>query len=282
MKLSVANHNEAKNPNNFIHYDDLEFSDIPEIARSGFAYSAGKFKNNHRSNSDWEGCVDVLILDVDNGCSIEQAKNIFKKYENYIIPTRSHQKEKNGFACDRFRIFLHLSEEINDANVMDKFMNRIMTIYPFVDISTKDRGRFWYSSPSDAEVFYNKGINIPVIATETAVEQQTTHKTIECTPRGVYRFNELLELWINDYGETLEVENELKEEDKLKGACKILDNEFYKGNRNHTIFSVACMLKRDGLSEDLIIKFLCEENDKRDGMKFNEVMQCIRSAFRTV
>jgi len=114
------------------------------------------------------------------------------------------------------------------------------------------------------------------------VEDKNNDKRTESSPQGIYVYNELLGQYVNEFGEVLENDKIDEKEGKLKGAITILDNEFYKGNRNNGIFKVACMLLKDGLSEDEIVKFLSDENEKRDSMKFNELVQCIRSAIRTI
>ena len=38
--------------------------------------------------------------------SIDKAKEIFKGFKYFICTTKSHQKEKKGLVCDRFRIIL--------------------------------------------------------------------------------------------------------------------------------------------------------------------------------
>lgn len=285
MFFTVANHNDAKNSKGFINYDDVEFTDIPEMVMSGFAYSAGKFKDNHRKNENWIGCEDVLILDVDDGCTIEQASILFIQYEHYIITTRSHQKDKNGLVCDRFRIFIHLENTLNNIKIRHTFIKNIMDMYFFVDKSCKDCGRFFFSSPSDAIVIYNKGIKYKVNNVQIDFKVPTTQKQAQSNTitqtRGIYRLCELRECWINEYGETLEYESDgLNIEAKLRGALTVLDNEFYSGNRANCIFKVSAMLKKDGLSDDDISNFLIKENNKRDGLHLNELMQNIKSGLR--
>lgn len=285
MFFTVATHNDAKNAKGFINYDDIEFNDIPEIVTSGYAYSAGKFKDEHRKNDNWIGCEDVLILDVDDGCTIKQAMEIFKKYRHYIITSRSHMKDKNGLVCERFRIFLQLENTINDISTRDAFIRGVMDVYCFVDGSCKDRGRFFYSSPSDAEVFYNEGKLFPVIVTETPQITPKVQKAMIIPSNDIYRFCELRNVWIDKHGNELESgysDDGINYEAKLKGAISVLDNEYYSGNRNHCIFKVACMLLNDGLDEDTVANFLIDQNNQRDALPFKELMSVIKSAMRTI
>lgn len=279
MNFTVANHNNQKESKGFIHYDDVDFIDIPQMVTSGFAYAGGKFKDGHRKDVNYEGYEDVLILDIDEKVSIDQAKIIFKKYTNYIITSRSHQKLKNKVICDRYRVFIKLSETITSEEDRVEFINNIFSIFPFVDKSCRNSSRFYFSSPEDAEIYYNEGRELPIIKTKlsTSLSESKTNDTPSQTiPKGIYAFKDGLGVWVNSDGEILEGESSL--EHNLKGARVYMDEEFYSGNRNNALFNTACMLLGDGIDDDDIIEFMTEENDSRDGVSFNELMQCIRSA----
>ncbi len=163
MNFTVANHNDKYKSSGFIHYDSVEFENIPEMVTAGFAYASGKFKNNHRLDANYEGYEDVLILDIDDKVTLEQAKVLFKKYTNFIITTKSHQVEKNGVIADRYRVFIKLSETLTDAKTRDIFIENIFSAFSFVDGSCKNASRFYYSSPKDAQIFYNEGKDMPII-----------------------------------------------------------------------------------------------------------------------
>lgn len=289
MNFTVANHNSATNPNNFIHYDSVEFSDIPQMATSGSCYCACKLKNNYRADNNFDGSVDVLIIDIDEDCTIEQAKVLFKRYEFFIITSKSHQKEKNGIVCDRFRIFFKLDKTINIRQEMEEIYSLFIDKYPFVDTSCRNVSRFFYSSPFEAEVIYNKGIKyktkIPICVNPMGVEDTNGSKEVSLPKvRGIYVLDEITGLWTNEFNEVLvdDNQNDTTLENKLKGGIALLDKEFYSGNRNNAIFSCACMLLKDGLSEQEVVDFITEENDKRDSISFNEAMYCIKSALRTI
>ena len=282
MRISIANHNEAKNPKGFINYE-INFEDIAEKVKSGFCYSACKFKDNYRKDDNYLGCEDVLILDIDDVCTIEQAKMIFKNYKYWIITSRNHQKLKNDKVCDRFRIFFLLDEPLNDVDIREFFINNIMERYPFVDTSCRNRSRFYYSSPKDAISIFNDGIAFKVIPlqVENKKSQQKEIKPIDFDD--IYILEEMTGLWINSSGEVLEIENFENDsiEPKLKGARTLLDNEFYKGNRNHCLFKTISMLLNDGLDSQTVLDFIMAENDARGGVKFNELMAVYRSALKT-
>lgn len=289
MNLTVANHNSLKIIKGYEHYNNLDFIDLKEIVLSGYNYVACKLKNEIRKDDNFDGCVDVLILDIDNGCIIEQAKQIFKDYEYFIITTKSHQKSKNDLVCDRFRVFIPLEETVNDRFLIEKIYSDVILIYPFIDNSCRNVSRLFFSSPQDAKIFYNEGkkYSIDILESisinEISQPQQKEKKTININYESVYILNELTGLWANDFGETLESEISIDSiEAKLKGAKTVLDNEYYKGNRNNCIFKVTCMLLNDGLNDDEILDFITIENDTRGKIGFNELMACFKSAKRSL
>jgi hypothetical protein len=117
-----------------------------EILKSGFNYSAGSFKDNHRTKDNYMGEQDVVILDIDDGIPIEAAKTFFGEWDCWIATTKSHQKEKNGLICDRFRVVLLPNIKIKmDADTYSEFMANIMDgLGGFADPSCKDASRFYY------------------------------------------------------------------------------------------------------------------------------------------
>lgn len=288
MNLTIANHNSLKIIKGYQHYNDLDFIDLKEIVLSGYNYVACKLKDEIRKDDNFDGCVDVLILDIDNDCSIEQAKQIFKDYEYFIITTKSHQKSKNDLVCDRFRVFIPLEETVNDRFLIEKIYSDVILIYPFIDNACRNVSRLFFSSPKDAEIFYNEGkkYSIDILESisinENLQPQQKEKKNINVNYESVYILNELTGLWVNDFGETLESESLDDTEAKLKGARVLLDREFFKGNRNNACFSAICMLLNDGLSDDIVLDFITAENDARGKIPFNELMACFKSAKRTI
>lgn len=279
MFFSVATHNDAKNSKGFISYDDVEFADIPKMVMSGYAYSAGKFKDNHRKNDNWEGCEDVLILDIDDGCTIKQAMSIFSKYQHYIITSRSHKKEKNGFVCDRFRIFIRLETTINDSVIRDTFMAQIMSIYNFVDRSCSDRGRFFFSSPENAEVYYTEGKNMPVIIIETQLQAIKEVKAINVPSDDIYCLDELKNIWIDKNGNELESgysEDGVNYEAKLRGIQVFMDTNFYDGNKHCCLVSCIYMMRGDGFNDDHIVNFLYDESSRRIPVKITDIVNIVK------
>ena len=282
MNFTVANHASLTTVDGYVNYNDVEFDDIPEMVTSGFNYVACKLKDEVRKDNNFDGYVDVLIIDIDANCTIEQAKALFAKYKFYLITSKSHQKEKNGIVCDRFRMFFRLDKTIHIRQAMEEIYSQFIKIYPFIDTSCRNVSRLYYSSPRNAIVFYNEGCMYPTFILSRVEATKTTKPISEVRLDEIFVYSELKECWINKYGEILVSENssELNKDAKLKGALTILNNEFYAGNRANCLFKVASMLKNDKLSDDIIVPFLLRENDNRDGLKFREAMHNIASGVK--
>lgn len=121
-------------------------------------YSSFKFKDGIKVA---ENCilddVSFLCLDIDDGLTIEEAKKRFSKYNYFLCTTKSHQKEKKGHICDRFRIILTITNMPDNDSYFD-YMRNLEKLYPFIDkqVNTKT-GAFLGSAK--CEYFYNDGID---------------------------------------------------------------------------------------------------------------------------
>ena len=116
----------------------IPFAKVVDLVKSKFNYSAGTFKNNYRNADNYLNYSDMSILDIDDGKTIEEARYIFEPFDYIIATTKSHQKEKNGVVCDRFRVLLPTETPINlDKNQYSKMMGEIYKDYPFVSKSNK-------------------------------------------------------------------------------------------------------------------------------------------------
>lgn len=117
------------------------------------------FTNYNYSTNQWVGgkCKNVnfarmsgITLDIDQGYTIEEAKETFKDF-NYILHTStSHKEDKpsKGGIQDRYRIILpfdpHEYGTFNSPELAEGVYNVLMAKYKFVDGSCKDPGRKYF------------------------------------------------------------------------------------------------------------------------------------------
>jgi hypothetical protein len=139
--------------------DDVEIKTL-EDAREVFcnySYSPHKWLGGYRSQANYKE-TDFLVIDYDDGMTIEQAKETFNFHQYIIVTSRNHQKVKSGHedngAIDRFHVILPLKKDrINDKNTMINLKQA--TLFDGSDPSVFDAGRMFFASPQDAEIFIN-------------------------------------------------------------------------------------------------------------------------------
>lgn len=161
MRISIS----PKNDN--VNFEPVEIDSIDTFVdyATKFNYSTGTFKDNYRKKSNFIQ-AEAIALDVDNdddgeNYTIEDAALKFKDYRHIIMPSKSHQKEKNGKIADRFRIILFLDKPITNAKDFTATWTELHKFYPGADKACKDASRFYYPS-SDFYSVSEGGLNWPV------------------------------------------------------------------------------------------------------------------------
>lgn len=106
----------------------------------------------YRNSKFAEPAFNLLILDIDEGASLESAQDILKEYTYFMYTTKRHTPEHN-----RFRIILPMKYTLYlNADDYKQFMLNIFESLPFtVDDQTKDISRKWLAN--DGETFENTG-----------------------------------------------------------------------------------------------------------------------------
>lgn len=110
-------------------------------------YSTGVFKNNYRNKTNFIQAQSIG-LDIDGGMTLVEAQEKFKDYKHLIMPSKSHQREKNGIVCDRFRVILFLENTIDNQQDYYATWYALKAFCPAIDKACKDPSRFYYPSTS--------------------------------------------------------------------------------------------------------------------------------------
>lgn len=137
---------------------DIDFYDLPSVLKMRGRYSNFYYRDKIRKAENYiPNVTNALILDIDDGATIDQFKNRLKNYAYALGTTKSHQNDKNGLVCDRFRIILptETAVSLNSAQ-FSQMMSDVFIDFPECDRACKDTSRF-YSGYYDAEVFLNEG-----------------------------------------------------------------------------------------------------------------------------
>jgi hypothetical protein len=139
----------------------LDFSKMHEITGQDKAWSSAKFKDNHRSDDDAVGGVELVTLDVDDGMTVEEVKEVLRqhKLKALISTTKSHQVEKDGKpACDRFRVVIPLKYKwVGNKQEYSDFIKGVVAKLGIPsDPATKNISRLWFGNPKQ-QYWYTEG-----------------------------------------------------------------------------------------------------------------------------
>lgn len=152
--FSCAAHQDVKNTHGYI---TRPFHEITKALRGEVSYSPFEFKEESRLGANFIRC-NLIMLDFDDGMTLDEGLVLFKNYEAIIATTRNHQKVKGSHpACDRFRVILKSDIEFTETNKEDyKLLMEYLTKKFGSDPACKDLARFFYGSP-EAKVVKSKG-----------------------------------------------------------------------------------------------------------------------------
>ncbi len=171
MIVSTSVNNETKKPEMEINFkaqevgffgegmtmEALVTSKIKSFCMSHFVESA-RAPEGHRKKDNFIQGQNMIAFDIDEGLSLADAKDILKEYIWLIYTTKSHQKEKNGIICDRFRIILPTKTNffvtVEQHKELYENLSKVLNI-PTYDVATRNVSRLWYTNPK-AEVSTNK------------------------------------------------------------------------------------------------------------------------------
>lgn len=137
---------------------NIEFSKLIDIIKSDYRqYSPFTFKDGIKKSDNWSNeNQDLLILDIDDGLTIDEAKEQFKYYEYLLATTKSHQIDKKGLKCDRYRVIIP-AKNIPRGDKYFEIMRVLEDRFTFIDkqVNTKTGA---FLGNFNCEHFYNKGV----------------------------------------------------------------------------------------------------------------------------
>lgn len=206
--------------------EELEYDSIDELAAiiTSESWAPGVFSERKRLLKNLSR-IDLLVLDVDDGCTLDQAKEKFKEFKHIIATSKSHQKEKNGVICDRFRVVLFLSEPVATDDYFKATWSRASRLFPFIDPACKDSSRFFYPSPGITSINRTGRVFDISIPTKSPVERAQAIIP-EGAPKG--------ELW--------------------KSTLKFLLEGAPEGQRHHALVTAVGNMREQGYSEPEVIE----------------------------
>jgi len=144
------------------------------VTADGIHYAAHHFDGGYRNASKVIQGFNLVIVDVDQGISLNTARELLKGFKALFATTKRHTPEQN-----RFRIIFPLSHVVKlNPSTYSKFMLNVFNWLPFeVDTQTKDISRKWESF--NGQYFYEEGelLDAMLFIPETK-KQEDQHKKI--------------------------------------------------------------------------------------------------------
>jgi hypothetical protein len=248
--------------------------DLKDLVSTAINYSPFVFDAGYRKeiNSNLNEC-NILMLDFDDGVSMNYLMENFKNVTYLLATTKSHQKEKNGLVCDRFRLIFPLSECLNIT--IDEYkimMNLLITRYG-ADKSCKDIARFYYGNPT-SETFINKGKNIfdwqcvlkqaLFLHKHETKEKEIQKKPMQYTGNISNNLCDTKKEWFEKYSATQQMLNYFR-----------FNQKFSEGGRNQFLYSVARHLQEEGCNSDFIKSETLWINSQGQGISEIEIDKTI-------
>ena len=228
----------------------VPFNIIHEVVTNNeFKYSAGTFKDGYRNKDNYEKKQNLVIIDIDDGMKLETAKIMFSDYRCFMATTKSHQKDKHGLVCDRFRIIFITDRTIKlDSETYGRFMANVYeSLGVPADQSCKDSSRFYYGA--EGEYWYSEGDKLLEISEMIPDTTKSKEREVMLSSSGI--------------GSTAGVE-------------RIILEEAINGNRNNAVLKYALFIADSGYSfEDTKEKVLSFNDKLVESVNVKELEQTV-------
>ncbi len=165
--------------------EEIRYNTIFELAAliQNYNWAPGLFSERRRRISNFLK-TELFVLDIDDGCSLDEARELFKEYKHIIATSRNHQKEKNGVTTDRFRVVLFIDGCITNDAAFKSTFTAVQRQWPFIDPSCKDSSRFYYRCIELSNVNATGRLIQPVAAPPVASQPDNRLPAIERDIKG--------------------------------------------------------------------------------------------------
>lgn len=108
----------------------------------GLHWCNHRFKNEHRSEDNAIPGFNMVVIDVDEGITLQGVHDLMAQYKFMTYTTKRHQTEGHG---DRFRLILPINYNLElTSDEYKEFMNSLLEWLPFTsDPSSEKREKKW-------------------------------------------------------------------------------------------------------------------------------------------
>lgn len=138
MIVSYSEHWAYKYEKEVVPFDQLHLM----TQATGYHWANHAFKAGHRAEENVIAGFNLVVIDVDEGISLDTCHDVMKEYRFMTYTTKRHQTEGHG---DRFRLILPINYHLElDSDEYKEFMNNVMAWLPFkTDESANQRAKKW-------------------------------------------------------------------------------------------------------------------------------------------
>lgn len=152
-----------------------------------YDHMASKMVNNYRHTDNFMEC-DCIMFDVDNTFTedpdqwkaaddIAEALPVdmyLVRSRNYMKP-KSHTDKKTGYTItaeprEKWHGYLPLSRRITNKAELEKLINNILALFPFLDVAATDAARFFFGVEEPHVTFYEADCNGEVYFIDQYIE----------------------------------------------------------------------------------------------------------------
>lgn len=250
-----------------------KFDNLHKIICSDIRYSAGTFLNGHITDKNYLSEQNLIIIDVDDGISIDDTKSLFSGIKYLIATTKSHQKLKNDEVHDRFRLVLptmskfHLKPEV----YAETYMNLLNALgMSEADSKCKNSSR-WYFGVEGADHWYNddteaKLLDIRPFITDSSENHTGSDNVDKYLSTSTYESSQ----------------NHSEDEVRLEGAYRWFLSRTTTGSRNDMVFKFGAMVKQHYKTLDMEYHVRKFNSIISESLRESELVGIIKSIERRI
>ena len=121
--------------------EKVPFEELHVLTQAqGMHWANHHFKNGHRAEENVFAGFNMIVIDVDEGITLEACHTLMKEYKFMTYTTKRHTDEVN-----RFRLILPINYKLElDSDEYKEFMNNVMGWLPFkTDETANQRAKKW-------------------------------------------------------------------------------------------------------------------------------------------
>lgn len=134
--------------------EEVPFKDLHLLTQAeGMHWTNHGFKNNHRMEENALPGFNLVVIDIDDGVTLEAVHELMRDYTFMTYTTKRHSDGQH-----RFRLILPINYQLKlESDAYKEFMNSLMEWLPFPsDEAANQRSKKWMSH-ADGEYHYNEG-----------------------------------------------------------------------------------------------------------------------------